>query len=81
MTLAERLKQARDAESLSQRGLAELAGLSNAYVHILESGSIKQPSAGKLKRLADALGVRPEWLAYGTGDMRGPVNDDTREAV
>ncbi len=51
-----RLRRLRHSQHLSQRRLAQLAGVSNASVSLIESGR-SDPSLGLLKRILDALGV------------------------
>jgi transcriptional regulator with XRE-family HTH domain len=69
---------------LAKRDLALKAGLSNAYVTQVErattapegaKGVIQSPGTDAIERLADVLGVRAEWLAFGTGEMELVVAD------
>lgn len=87
-TVAERLRVAREASGLTQRDLSVRAGLSNAYVSQVErgigaergdSGIIWKPSTEALQSLADVLSVRVEWLAFGSGPMRGNGGEDAAE--
>jgi transcriptional regulator with XRE-family HTH domain len=55
------LTRHRKAQSLSQKGLAERAGISRAYIAKLEAG-ISDPTVGMVTRLAKALGVTMEDL-------------------
>jgi transcriptional regulator with XRE-family HTH domain len=52
-----KLQELRINHGLSQRRLAELAGVSNTSVWKIEQGGGANPST--LKKLADVLGVRP----------------------
>lgn len=62
-TLATRLN-ARMAElGLTQEELAKLAKVSQSAIHKLCSGKAKQ--SRKLMKIAGALKVQPQWLAYG----------------
>ena len=54
--LGPRLKALRQRQGLSQRRLAQLSGVSNATVSLIEHGRT-DPSMGLLKRILDALGV------------------------
>jgi transcriptional regulator with XRE-family HTH domain len=54
--IGRRLKQLREARSLSRQALAEKAGISREYVRKLEAG-LQDPTVGLLQRLAKALGV------------------------
>lgn len=91
MSVAERIKEARGRAGLSQRDLADKAGLSNAYVNQVEAsidaspdavdGIIRSPSVESLGKLAAALGVRVEWLAFGTGDVTSVDADEAGDAA
>lgn len=67
-TLAERLKLARKEKGLTQKALGELIGVSQAAIQKIEVAKAKETT--KLLDLSKALGVRPEWLSSGLGDMR-----------
>lgn len=71
-TLAERLKEARSAQGLTQKALGELVGVSQAAIQKIETGKAEQTT--KLVDIARALKVRPEWLGSGLGAMK--VSDD-----
>jgi transcriptional regulator with XRE-family HTH domain len=51
------MRELRINQGLSQRGLAEKAGVSNTSVWKIERGGGANPAT--LKKLADVLGVRP----------------------
>lgn len=55
------LRQRRKNAGLSTTELAELAGYSKSYIGHLEHG-IRKPNPRNIRRLADALGVKPEDL-------------------
>ncbi|MEX2523725.1 MAG: XRE family transcriptional regulator [Gammaproteobacteria bacterium] len=59
--IGERIKQARKASGLSQRGLAERAGISAMAVSKYENNQ-SVPSSNVLLQLAQALGVRAEYF-------------------
>jgi Zn-dependent peptidase ImmA (M78 family)/DNA-binding XRE family transcriptional regulator len=59
--LSDRLKQARQAAGLSQRDLAERAGISAMAISHYEKGR-STPSSGVLLALAKVLGVRVEYF-------------------
>lgn len=73
MKLADRVRTVRKRRGWIQKELARRAGLSNAYVSMLERGGeeygavINDPKLATIEALAGALGVRPEWLAFGVG--------------
>jgi transcriptional regulator with XRE-family HTH domain len=66
-TLMGRVRLARIKRGWSKRELAERAGLSNAYVSLLEAGTWQTPTLVSLVKLAKALGVTREWLVFGEG--------------
>jgi transcriptional regulator with XRE-family HTH domain len=53
----EKLRELRINQGLSQRRLADLAGIANTSVWKIEQGGGANPAT--LKKLADVLGVRP----------------------
>jgi transcriptional regulator with XRE-family HTH domain len=58
----ERLRKVRDMRLLSQRELAERAGLSPTTILKLESGRVEEPHPRTIRKLADALEVDPAEL-------------------
>jgi SOS-response transcriptional repressor LexA len=74
--LAHRLSELRRERGWSQRRLATAAGVSHAYVALLEHGRLTAPSKARLDALAHALGLpsadaltgEPSWA-----NVRGPV--------
>lgn len=67
MTLAIRLKQAREKKKLSQEALASRVGIKQQAVQRIEVGKVK--STGYVVQLARALSVTPDWLALGEEPM------------
>jgi transcriptional regulator with XRE-family HTH domain len=61
----DRLRKVRDMRLLSQRELAERAGLSPTTIHKLESGRVDEPHPRTIRKLADALEVDPDELVRG----------------
>ncbi len=61
LSFGERLKRGRKAAGLSLRALGEAVGLSANALSKYERGAMN-PSSGVVLRLADALGVRPEYF-------------------
>jgi transcriptional regulator with XRE-family HTH domain len=70
MTLAERMKQAREKSGLTQTELAKKVGVSQGTIANLESGFRKQPR--NLLALARALNVDADWLDGGKASYRSP---------
>lgn len=71
---AERVRRERERAGLSQTRLARMCGLSGPMISCLERGK----SAGSekvLRAVANALGVRPEWLRSGTGKRERDADD------
>ena len=66
-TLANRLKEARLLRGLTQKGLADLVGVSQAAIQKIEGGKANQTT--KIVEIAKALSVNPEWLSSGNGPM------------
>ena len=56
-----RLKLIRERKALTQRELAEKAGINRVTITRIENG-YDQPFPATVRKLADALGVRPEDL-------------------
>lgn len=57
MSLSEKIKKLRQEKELSINKLAEMAGISKAYLSQLENNVNKQPSAEILFKIASALGT------------------------
>lgn len=81
MTLSERVKLARTKRGMGQRELAEQAGLSSGYLSQLENvgdgARIKSPGLAITRKLADALHVPFDWLAFGAGPV--PTWDESAD--
>jgi len=71
------LKAQRLQNQLSQRQLARMADLSDAYMSQLERG-LHEPSIRVLRALADSLGIRPEQLIMYAAGL--PLDTDTAMA-
>jgi transcriptional regulator with XRE-family HTH domain len=68
--IGRRLKALRAHRGLSQRKLAQMSGVSNATVSLIESGKT-DPSMGLLKRLLDAMGL--SFADFFSAVSRGPA--------
>ena len=73
-TIADRLKFIRGTNGLLQSVLAKKAGISQRQISLYESGRAT-PRAATLQKLADALGVSPEWLEFGDEETDYMIND------
>lgn len=69
------MHNSRSRERLNQTQLAELSGITRASLSDLITGKSKDMKAATALLMAAALGVRPEWLTFGTGAMRDPLRD------
>lgn len=61
MTLADNIRNARQTENLSQRELAEMLGVHQTYVSMIERG-LNTPTVELLDRMADIFGCSTDWL-------------------
>lgn len=66
-TIGERIKLLRERKGWSQRALGMRSKTSGSYVSLLESHKLLRPSAERLGRVAQALGVTFEELASSSG--------------
>ena len=64
-TLASRLSSTRKAKKLTQVQLSELSGVNQSDISKIERGQTAEPR--NVLALAQALGVDPYWLRYGSG--------------
>jgi len=79
-SLGQRIRIAREAARLKKVDIARETGLSLSYIGRIENGK-SHPSRVALQALGLALGVDPDWLAQGKGEltsMRGEVTRDQR---
>jgi transcriptional regulator with XRE-family HTH domain len=71
VTLAERIKTARDALGMTQAELADACGISDKSVSAWEKSRSMSVAAPHLFKLARVLKVDPEWISTGEG---GPLD-------
>lgn len=74
-TLADRLNQAMALRNMSQGALAKASGVAQPTIWRLTSGNAH--GSTKIVEIANALGVRSEWLSTGVGPM---ATDDVAPA-
>ena len=68
-----RLKTSRLNQGLNQKGVADVAGVTNAAVSKWETNGGEAMSALVAMRLAEHLNVNPFWLILGKGDPTDKV--------
>lgn len=68
MALGQRVKEARETRQLTQTQLAELVGMSQQGIQMLEQRDSE--SSKFVVELAAALGVTAEWLKTGHSDRK-----------
>jgi transcriptional regulator with XRE-family HTH domain len=71
--LGERIKQLRTNKGLTQAELGKSVGLSYAQIGRYENKGM-QPSAKVIKKLADALGVSPDYLLNGSAEEQATTH-------
>lgn len=77
-TLGDRLLLARRQLGMNQDTLAEQANINRTYISSLERGNADNPTKEIIEALAQALGVRPEYLAGWTED---PLGEDLPASI
>jgi transcriptional regulator with XRE-family HTH domain len=69
----ELLRRKRRAAGISQRRLAELAGLDFSYISKLENNRLAPPAADTVLKLAEVLASPPDELLSAAGKLPGEV--------
>jgi transcriptional regulator with XRE-family HTH domain len=79
MTVGERIQARRKRLFLTQTDVAAMTGLNTSTIAHIEIGRAT-PRPRTIRKLAEALGVDPAWLAYGEPepDQVGPMGDEGR---
>lgn len=57
-----KLQQLREQKALSRRDLSNLSGVDEITIYRLERGKTKKPMPSTIRKLAESLGVKPEYL-------------------
>jgi transcriptional regulator with XRE-family HTH domain len=73
MIFGEALRAARRQAGMSQRDLADRAGVDFSYISKMENGRIPPPSGDTIVRLCTIVGVPPESLLSLVGKMPSDV--------
>ena len=80
-TFSQRLIAAMDGPpKVTQVALAKACGVSQPTVNDWRSGKSQSMGMEYLFTVARKLGVSPEWLATGKGEMRGQVSELSKES-
>ena len=79
-TLGERIKLRRKELGMSQSDLAEKVGISYAQIGRYETKDA-QPPTKTLTAIADALGISPDYLIYGTSDEKAKTRLSDPELI
>jgi transcriptional regulator with XRE-family HTH domain len=74
-----RLKRARRRAGLTQVSLAGATGVGLATIRRVEQADA-EPRVATARRLAQALGVRVEWLLFGVGEAEAADDGSATEA-
>jgi transcriptional regulator with XRE-family HTH domain len=67
MQLGNRIRELREERGVTQGQLAAQAQVSQGYLSQLENGDVRNPSAGVLLRVADAMKIEPDDLFEAAG--------------
>lgn len=76
-SLAQLVKQAREARGLTQAQVDEAIGMSMGYTGMVESGRITRPRQETLRKLEVVLGIPREVMLVATGELDTPSEDTT----
>ncbi len=71
MSVADRVREARERIGLSARALDKKAEITAGHTTAIESGGRQRPAAETLRKIAGALGVTLDWL-MADADETGP---------
>lgn len=69
-TFGQKLRDLRKAKNISQRELAEKAGVDFSYISKLENDRLPPPAADTIVKICEILGVEADSLLASTGKMR-----------
>lgn len=73
--MKERIKKIRKDEGLTQKEFAKRLGIKQNTVATYEMGRIGV-SDNVIRSICREFGINEEWLRYGTGEMKKPINTD-----
>ncbi|KRE02575.1 hypothetical protein ASE61_14950 [Bosea sp. Root670] len=76
-TIVDRIERALLASGLTPRAASLAAGMSPDAIRGIMRNPDSSPTVDTAKKLAGALSVSPEWLAYGTGEGPGSAQEQS----
>jgi transcriptional regulator with XRE-family HTH domain len=76
MRLGQTIRAIRETQGLSQKEVAEAAGIDQSYLSMIESGQRRNPGMSIMSRLAQALQVSMDELAERAGYLPQPQPPD-----
>lgn len=79
--IGNKIREIRIKQNLSMKNLATMCGTSSSYISDLENGYIKKPSADKLLKIANALGVTLESILYSENSLINKLAKRTGDHV
>lgn len=68
MNPGRRIAAERKSRHMTQTKLANLVGMSQGALSLLESGDSKEPEGETLMRVCRVLRLNPEWVMFGRGE-------------
>ncbi len=76
MTLGQAIREIRREVGVTQKGLAEAAGIDQSYLSMIESDRRRNPGTKVVARLSQALQISIDDLAARAGYLPRPTPDD-----
>jgi HTH-type transcriptional regulator, competence development regulator len=80
-TFGELLRDRRRRAGISQRRLAEMAGLDFSYISKLENNRLAAPAAGTVVKLAELLNCPADELLSAAGKLPGEVGENLSKSA
>lgn len=78
-TLGSRLRRMRIQKGWTQEDLAEMSDTTQAVIQKIENGKSLRPR--KIEVIAEALGVDPAWLQFGSATVEGGLDSEALEVA
>jgi len=81
--LGDNIKKLREERGLDQEDVAKAAGVSVAYISLIESNKRQNPSTKVLAKIANVLGVSVEELFKDINDINNDITDnkDNKDSI